>query len=480
MKKLFSAFIDPNEERKRPGLRRFWLILLLVIILAGWGYFLEWGRMDLYFLDWAEINAPRLAFLKDAVTKGQLPLHMPDSSALHGVTDRYMALPDLNLSPQVLLLRWMSVGTFILFNTWLSIVLGYLGLLRLKKRLSLSLLNFTWISLLFFFNGHMLSHYAVGHVTWSGTFLLSWFADLVFALLDGERGPVWEAKMAFLLFAVFLQGSFHQYFWCAFFLAILAVTYWKTFFPILKAGIGSALLSAVRIIPPAMVMGEFDNDFLGGYTRPIQLFNAFVKILHPSEALDQAKTGAVMGWWEFDFYIGLTAVLVLIAAGLAWLLLRERGLGFPALICPIAVLTFFSYKYYYAILRRLRIPLFSGERVSSRFLILPFLFVLIAGLTALQRFLMKKRIGPCNVLLSAALIPSSVFIWKHLSAWRVPETAQAFWRIDVDLAAKTVANHPDQPYTTGLLIGMVITLLSAAVLIFRAKKAGSKTADPAV
>ena len=42
--------------------------------------------------------------------------------------------------------------------------------------------------------------------------------------------------------------------------------------------------------------------------------------------------------------------------------------------------------------------------------------------------------------------------------------------MNVDLSLKTVANHPDPQYTTGLLIGLIITILSAAVILYRAKK----------
>lgn len=468
MTRIFAFFTDPDEEGKHRTAQAVFFLILLLIILAGWGYFLNWGRIEPDYHDWGEVNAPRLAFLKDAVTKGKLPLHMPDSSALRGVTDRYMALPDLILSPQVILLRWMSVGTFVLVHTWLMICLGYAGLLHLKKRFGLSLLNFTWIALLYFFNGHMLAHYSVGHITWGGTFLMSWFIGLVFALLSGERGAVWETKMAFLLFAVFLQGSFHQFVWCVIFLAVLAITYWKTFFPILRAGIAAGLLSAVRVIPPALQMGAFDDDFLGGYTLPVQVVNAFIKIIPPENSLNQAKTGAVLGWWEFDIYTGLFGLFFLAAGVIAWLLLRERDLGFPALIAPVAVLTVFSYRSCYLLLRFFRIPLFSGERVSSRFLILPFFFVLTAGTAALQRAVRKKLPRAGNAAAAAALIPAGYFLWKHLDAWKVTESAAAFPKMDVDLALKTVANHPDRLYTTGLIIGAVITVLTAAVLIKRA------------
>ncbi len=469
--KLLNSFIHPEAGGQYKRLRTLWLVLVLAVILAGWGYFLNFGDIPFDFHDWAEVNAPRLAFLKDAVTKGKLPLHMPDSSALRGVTDRYMALPDLILSPQVLLLRFMSVGTFILVHTWMMIGLGYWGLLRLKKRFSLSLLSFTWIALLYFFNGHMLSHYAVGHVTWGGTFLLSWFIELVFALLDGDRGARWEAKMAFLLFFIFLQGSFHQFVWCVIFLGFLAISNWKTFFPILRSGIAAGLLSAVRVIPPALQMGAFDDDFLGGYRTPIQIYLAFTRIISPADSLNQKKTGAVLGWWEFDIYTGIAGVLVIGLGVLAWLLLRNHDLGFPGLLCPVLVLGLFSIRNVYGLMRFFRIPLFSGERVSSRFLILPFVFILIAGIAALQRALGKHVIGKAaSAVIGIGLIPAGVSLWKHLDTWKVTEAVKGFPYTYTDLSLKTVANHPDPQYTTGLLIGLVITLLSAAVILYRAKK----------
>ena len=469
MKDKFKFFTDPSYEEEANSYRILCLILLLAVVLAGWGFFLNWGSIPFDFHDWAEVNAPRLAFLKDAVTKGELPLHMPDSSSLRGVTDRFMALPDIILSPQVILLRWMPVGMFVLVHTGLLIVFGYWGLLKLKKRFSLSLLSFTWITLLYFFNGHMLSHYAVGHVTWGGAFLLSWFIELVFALIDGERGALWEAKMAFLLFFIFLQGSFHQFVWCVIFLGFLAVANWKLLPAILRSGIAAVLLSMVRIIPPALQMGAFDDEFLGGYRTPVQIVKAFVRIISPADSLDQAKTGAVLGWWEFDIYTGIAGLLVLILGIIAWLLLRNYVLGFPALICPVAVMSLFSVRSVYMLMRLLHIPLFSGERVSSRFLLLPVLFVLIAGTAALQQWLKDKGIKKAaNTVMAILLIPVLVELWLHLNTWKVTEAFKAFPYTATDLSIKTVANHPDQPYTTGLLAGAAVSLISAVFLIIRA------------
>ncbi len=466
MKKILTAIIDPEREEASPILSWVWLGGLFLLGLILWGYFLNFGTIPFDFHDWAEVNAPRIAFLKDAVTTAQLPLHMPDASALRGVTDRFMALPDVILSPQILLLKWLSVGDFILIHTWLLFAAGFCGLLALKNRFGLSLYSFTWIFFLFNFNGHILSHYAVGHITWGGYFLFPWFILLVFQLLHGERSWRWAGSMAFLLFAIFLQGSFHQFVWLVIFLAILALTRLRTLLPILKAGIFACLLSAVRIIPPALQMGAFDDEFLGGFRTPLQLVKALIRIIPPAESLDSQVTGATLGWWEFDSYIGLAGLLFLAIFGLRWLLTRRKEFGYPALIAPLALLTLFAIRNFYGIVRLTRIPLFSGERVSARFLIVPLAFLILLSALALQDWLRNRRYAlPALIFPSVGSLLLLAELWSHIETWKVTAAAKAFPFTYTDLSLKLVSNHPDPVYTNGLLAGLAITSISAVVLV---------------
>ncbi len=140
MKRLHGLFDAESEDFL---LSWFWLGTLFLLGIVLWGAFLNFGDIPFDFHDWAEVNVPRLAFLKDAVTRGLFPFHMQDASALRGVTDRYLALPDVLLTPQVLLMKWLSVGDFVLVHTWLLYALGFWGLFRLRKRLNLSLFAFT-------------------------------------------------------------------------------------------------------------------------------------------------------------------------------------------------------------------------------------------------------------------------------------------------------------------------------------------------
>ncbi len=446
-----------------------WFGALFLIGLLLWGYFLNFGAIPVDFHDWAEVNAPRIAFLKDSVTKAELPLHMHDSSALRGITDRYMALPDVILSPHIIILKWISVQDFVLIHVWLLYALGFFGLIALKKELNLSLLSFSWIFLLFNFNGHLTAHLSVGHVTWAGTFLFSW---VIMRALEIQRGVAdyrWLAKTAFLLFFMFLQGAFHQFVWCLIFFGFLAFGGKKSFFTVLKLLVFTVLLSAVRILPPALHLADFDSDFLGGFSRPGQLVRAFFKIISPMDSLDPTVTGSTLGWWEFDLFIGIAAGLFLLLAGGSCLYQLRKNRSFLILLLPITALTLFSLKPIYGLIHQLPIPLLNGERVCSRFLILPFSFWLaIAGL-GYQKWINLRSDQLIPLIGSLLPLPLALAeLWSHLSTWKVTESVKAFPYTFTDLSQKVVANHPDPVYTNVLLIGLTISLATASFLTIMA------------
>jgi hypothetical protein len=213
-------------------------------------------------------------------------------------------------------------------------------------------------------------------------------------------------------------------------------------------------------------MGAFDDDFLGGYRTPQQLIKAFVQIIPPSESLDPQITGATLGWWEFDTYIGLAGVCFLGFFGILWLKNHKKEFGYPALILPLLALSAFSIRNVYLIIRITQIPLFSGERVSARFLIIPVVFLIVFACTALQDRLRERNFNLLDITFSSVLLLILLAeLWSHLETWKVMNSVSAFPYTYTDLAVKTVSNHPDPVYTNGLLAGLAITVLSSVVLL---------------
>src|SRR5512138_364348 len=194
-----TFFLSPEGELN------LWLRLLFLAILYFFGIFLwgktfSWGRMPLDYFDWALINIPRIDFVRDALRMGVLPLHMADVAALHDVSDRFFTLPDVITTPQMVLLLFLPIEKFVLFDIVLHYSISYLGLLWFYRRYSLSLFTFTILFLLFEFNGYIFTHYSVGHFTWAAYFLFPLFFALVIQFLDGEEGWIWVTSMSFLLF----------------------------------------------------------------------------------------------------------------------------------------------------------------------------------------------------------------------------------------------------------------------------------------
>ena len=445
-----------------------WLAGLYLVGLFLWGQFFNWGRIPFDFHDWAEICAPRIAFVQNAVRTGQLPLHMPDASALRGVTDRFLSLPDVILAPQMLLLAVLDVGQYVLVNTWLMFTIGVAGLYWFWRRWRLSPAAFAVLFLLFNFNGHLLAHFSVGHVNYSGYFLFPWLLALMVQLLDLRRearlpGWRWVAGTAFLLFFMLLNGSFHQFLWSLMFLGLVGLFDWKVFPRVLGALLLSGLLSAVRLLPPVLEMANFDREFLSGYTALLEVWNALVQMRPPAPAVPSMLTS--LGWWEFDLFVGLAGAGFLLYFGLyRWMKERAFAPQLQALFAPAAVLFVLSIGRLYRPL--MLVPVLSSERVSARMIVLPFVVLLLLAVLMFQHWLethAHSTLLRLGMLLAGVVLLND--LWQNLKLWRVNVAAQAFPVTPVNLALKVVANHADAAYTNLLAVGAGITLVTAVLLV---------------
>src|SRR5262245_57647269 len=156
-----AALFASERELRGSVVAKVSVTALFVAGLVGWAYVMGFGLVALDFHDWPGINIPRLMFLQNAIRGGDWPLHMSGTGSLHGVTDRFLALPDVITSPQSVLLLFMPLERFILVDVLIHYTLGFAGLLMLRRHFGWSLFTLTTVFLLFLFNGHILAHYSV-------------------------------------------------------------------------------------------------------------------------------------------------------------------------------------------------------------------------------------------------------------------------------------------------------------------------------
>jgi multisubunit Na+/H+ antiporter MnhC subunit len=116
----------------------------------------------------------------------------------------------------------------------------------------------------------------------------------------------------------------------------------------------------------------------------------------------------------------------------------------------------------------LPIPLLDGERVSTRLISLPFVFICIFAAIHFQDWLNQPRRDKSLVYLVtvAAIIIGLNDLWQNFRVWRVPAAMLNFKEKVFDPRLWTVANHADPLYQGLVLGGAVLSLASLGVLGF--------------
>lgn len=468
-----SSLIDdlflPERSANHPRLATAWLIFLYTGGIVLWNQFYQGGSFNFNFHDWSDLAIPRLLFLKNALARGLLPLHISGLPALGNVTDRYLAVPNTLISPQALLLGILSAGEFVFTNTILMYSLGFLGLLWFRRRFSLSPLAFAILFILFNFNGHILAHLSVGHESWSAYFLYAPFAALVLKLLDGDHSWAWIGKTSGLLLFMFMQGAFHQFIWLLLFLGLIGASSWRSIPTILKASTFAGLLSLFRLLPPALLTTRFEDSyaFMGGYPTVTDLLQSLFILKPPGTYVNPPYSIAVTGYWEFDLYIGLIGVAFIAFFGIyRWIKNHKEGMQYYELVIPMLILLVFSLGSVFKVLHDSPIPFFKGERVSARMVIIPFIFLLIVATIGFQRWLDEHRLnfvaqGGLLIILGGEVHD----LWEHFTLWSIANVAPTFNVNSLAYTAWFTHNHVDIPYTRALELGLAGSAFAAIALM---------------
>ena len=481
IKDIFSArfFFDWDEEQRFVLGGRIGVVLLYVIGIYFGATFFNWGNTPLTYKDWHDINVPRIDVISDALHSGMPPLHVNCRGCLHKLTDRFLVLPDVITTPQMLLLRVLDIQTFIFLDLLLHYTAGTLGLLYLKKKFKFSMLTYSFLFFLFNFNGYILTHYAIGHATWAGYFLFPWFFVLVFHLIEGSANWQWVAEMSFLCFYIILAGGQHHFTWMMIFLAVVAISSKRTFKWALTAILFAGFLSAIRLLPPVLALNSFTSEghfgFRTGYPSIIGFFSTLTKMKGSSNDLHTD-----LGYWEFDYYIGYAGLVFVLWFGVVrWLSDQWKQKQISALLIPGITVFLLSqgsiYKY-----TLFNLPLFASERVPSRMVSIPMTLFMIMGAVYFQEFSSSKNTNVIRWLsgISLAVLVNNLF--SHLLLWKVDRIAPAIEvsQDKLNIAGNSIIMRSDPIYVLILCLGLGLTLITAIVLLFLVRRENKLLLQP--
>jgi hypothetical protein len=471
----------PERELRGSIVSKASVTALFAAGLVGWAYVMGFGRVVLDFHDWPGINIPRLLFLQDAIRLGEWPLHMSGTGSLHGVTDRFLALPDVITSPQSLLLLFMPIETFIVLDVLIHYTLGFAGLLLLRRHFGWSIFTLTTVFLLFLFNGHILAHYSVGHFTWGAYFLFPIVTLLLCRFLDGDDSWRLLASLAGVMFYMVLAGGEHHMTWVLLLMALLVPFCWRRAWWLAAAALASGLLSAVRLLPPVLELQSFRSAGLVsdviGFPSLSHLLISMTFLRRESPAYNPALPGNIWffdsAFYEFNAFVGV-AGLAIIGVGLYhWI--RSQAPRYQPLIVPLVIMTALSIGSTYRIVRALAIPLLEGERYTARLFSLPLAVLIVMAATAVDQ-LLRDTAAPSwrRAFAMIALTFVALDTAASVRLWRVAVSSGTFGPATFRLEDAVVAQRADPTYVTVILVGLAISVATAvvlAVLVYRERVA---------
>ena len=462
-------FFEPALDVHRPWLGRIWLSGLFVAGLVAWAYFFAFGRAPLDFHDWADITVPRLAFLQQALQAAEAPLHMARSNALHGVTERFLAIPDVITTPQLALLMVMPINTFVIIDVWFNYAIGFAGLLLLRRHLDWSLFTFTLAFLLILFNGHVLAHYSVGHFTWASYFVFPLIAYLLLRYLDGDDSWRLVALFAATMTYMVMAGGQHHVTWVLVLLVVLLPFCRGHRRWLVSAAVFSVGLSAVRLLPPVLELQSFRaagfvTDVVG-YPSVWHLVESLVSLRRevavPMSGLPANLRLFDQRFWEFNVYVGVVGA-VLVAYGVyQWL--RAEQPQYRQLIVPIFTIAALSMGSVYRLPRMSGVPLLLGERATSRMFSLALVFLVVIAVTFINRQAADTWTSWRSRLLSLAALAFVVIdVSASIRLQRVAISSGMFGSSPFNPAT---AIYPSDPaYLSVLAAGLAISVATALIL----------------
>ncbi|PKO04917.1 MAG: hypothetical protein CVU41_14245 [Chloroflexi bacterium HGW-Chloroflexi-3] len=453
---LINSLFKTNDLPVTKLLEKILLIILFIFGIILWLRFLDYGQIREDRIDWADITFPRLQVLQQAVQQGEIPLYVAQDKGLKGETNFFLSVPDQILSPDILLLRLLDFDQFIVIHILIFYSIGYWGLLLFRTKYSLSTITFIPLFLLFNFNGHIVSHLSVGHLTWSSYFLLSFFFLFAFELF-GEKSLDWKwvVKISALQFFIFLSGGYHFFFWIVMFLTILLLFHKRNRNIIVMSIFFSFLINMFRILPATLLSRHLKLEFMFGFPTIERLLQGLYKAYYPTElVLDLA-------YWEYNFYLGVFGMLFVIYFGFVYFKQQQKNEIFTLIIPAVAMLVL-SVGNIYKPFFDTGLPFLSGERVSSRFIIMTLLLLIFVSAIQLQTYLNSVHNNFIKWGITFGIFLMANDLIMHLSQWGIEKIIIAS-PVAENYVPLSLGVGDNQIYQNLLIIG---ALISAATSVF--------------
>ena len=415
--------------------------------MAMWVWFFHAGQFPWAEGDWREEWTFFLAW-REALQGGGLPYYL--ATAMQG-TERYFANLQTPMMPYVFGLALVSLNVFVLFHMAFVYGIGFVGAVVLRRELELRLMPWTLFVLIFTLNGHIISHLSAGHLPWAAYFLTPWLLLSAVRIARDDRSMRNVATCAATLAGMILIGGWHVFIWSLLFMIFTCLVSLRRLTVLAQIGVITGLLAAARLAPAVVTFGTGFNIFMSGYPGAASLFAALV---------DTPLRDALLDQWELDAYVGYGGFLLLCLGMVPFHESAKRSMN--VLLLPSAALIVLSLGHVYG-QTLFRLPGFVSERVTTRLIVLPILWLTIAGAMRFDAWWRRARLSyawSIPALLGAWFVALQLLL--RAQTWR-PHAGTASEGLPAEVL-KTVAVEP--LYFWASWCGVAISV-AAAVAVAR-------------
>jgi hypothetical protein len=419
------------------------------------------------YLDWPR-NLQVLEVIKDAFSRFELPY--VSSMELLG-TNQLLAVPEVPITPQQILLLFLSADAYVIANALLMYSVGFIGLVLFIRRFGLSAVSAALLFALFMFNGHVISHLAIGHTMWLAYYLLPFVMYLNFRIVDRSLSRRLLALLiGGVLFGILMQGALHIFVFALVFSLAVGLMRRGYLAAVIVGGVIALVLDLFRLLPSITNFDSLGLTRFDGYSSPF----AYADALLLSHDFTHRRFG-VLKWWEYDSYIGLGGA-ILIFGVLGYVLYRRYigralGAGFVgmSLLPPIFLMVLLSYGGVTGPLYDLELPieLNRTERVPSRFFLMALVPSIFLTVVFIQRFLDQRRKLTID-LPAVTVIGLGIVLFelgRHAMKWRVVDIEFRVGHTSERTAGEFAVEAALGSYQTVVEIGLVLSAIAVVAWI---------------
>ena len=361
--------------------------------------------------------------IKNSLSNREIPFHVNNLSKILKVKeDRFMGAPIWSLSPQVILLLFLSPLGFIFVNHLLLYTIGTYGLIKITSVYDLKYPAFLFLFLIFNFNGYMIEKFAAYGFGQLGyyfiPFVILYFIKMTEHVKNSQEHKEQVKNSIFLgvsLALIMWQGSLHLFVQLiTFFIFWVVFNYSKLKYIFISCFV-ACILSAYKILPAAVAFGGAPNGYKAtGYTDPLMIIKSFI---YPTSQL----TWPAFHWWELSLYISVFGFILLMKYSIVDPLLKfeyvHKRFNYKVYI-PIFIMVILSLWKFSEYLIPDFIPLLNSESHPARYAIIPLLMLSVIATFNISKYIDAATLAK-RMVLYLMLFFLVIFMIDHVLLWRL-------------------------------------------------------------